>query len=131
MKLLSAVVCHLQRLEWRGVEQKLDQIPSLNHMQTASKQMSIQPTHAFIFTFSSLIAVVDIVAKWLPNISNDLESHFLIQVMAGFFSFIHFLKHFFSCDVHFKTLFARDQIFWVQIQNAQVEAFFFTSCFSS
>ena len=41
MKLLSAVIRRLQRIEWRGVEQKLTQILSVNHMQTPNKQLSI------------------------------------------------------------------------------------------
>jgi len=41
MKLLAAIIRRLQRFEWRGVEQKLAYILSLNCMQTASKQLSI------------------------------------------------------------------------------------------
>ena len=41
MKLLSAVIRHLQHIEYRGVEQKLAQILFLNCMQTTSKQLSI------------------------------------------------------------------------------------------
>ena len=41
MKLLFAVVRDLQLIEWTGAEQKLSQILSLNHMQTASKQLSV------------------------------------------------------------------------------------------
>ena len=47
MKLLTAVFHRLQCIEWRGVEQKLSQILSLDCMQPTSKHLSIQSMHGF------------------------------------------------------------------------------------
>jgi len=47
MKLLAAIIRHLQHVEWRSVELKLAQILSLNCMRTASKQIGICFMHGF------------------------------------------------------------------------------------
>ena len=52
---VTAVVNRPQRIERRGVEQKLSQIPSLNRMQTASKQLSFQPMNDFIITLNNIM----------------------------------------------------------------------------
>jgi len=60
MKFVTAVISLLQRFESRGVELKLSQSPSVNHMQTASKHLSFQPMNDFILTLNMFNVVVDV-----------------------------------------------------------------------
>jgi len=85
MKFVTAIVSLLQHIESRGVELKLSLIPSVNHMQTASKHLSFQPMNDFIVKFQCCgWCIAQLVEHWIPN----LEVVGLISAVFPFFFII-------------------------------------------